>query len=283
MRKLLALLLLLSAPVYAQLPQGAAPASGGNATDDTDCAIIVRNISTGGATVAVTTLDLVFTTNGSTADSDVAAASGDCGAVAGTLDTGNVACDTVGELCDQINESATTRCAIVDATRADSSIRFNTLGATSSTVIDGVCIPWDTSVAFQNTHLLAPREARSMQFYLTGPASTTLKPNPFVGLQTRLDECAETSTYGSGTDFFQVVGSTLNMLSNPSTRAGSETTTTLWNQAGGATTVEKLFDWQPGGIWSNPGERILTRITNSAAASAINQFCSATTYRRSTP
>lgn len=278
MRKALALivLFLLSVPVFAQT-NGGIPAGGGNSADDTDCAIIVRAIANTGATIAVTTLDLLFTTEGTTADSDVAAASGDCGATPGTLDTGNAACDTIGELCDQINESATWRCAMIDSVRSDSSIRLLDVVETSGNVLNGVCLPWDTSVAFDNTRLLGPKAARNMPFYLNDPAGTTLKPNPFAGIRTRVDECSETSTYGSGTSFFQIIGSTLGL--NSTTRVGSETRYTYWNQAGGATTAEKNFDWQPGGIWSDSGERLLARIDNSAAASVINQFCSATSYR----
>lgn len=253
------------------------PVANALGADNTDVAILVQYIGdSGDGEVAVAAGgDLTFISGVDA--SEAADTSFECpisGALGGVIDVSDTACDTLGEVVDTINGKCTGctttnwRAVILDGKRSDSS--NDTLNALSSTTVrttDGVGLKWDTDVAFLSTIALVPQEARKMPFY-TDTRSNILMENPWVGTMTAFVIGNATSTYGSGTSVYSLE-SCIPVLS---ITIPSETCTTMYSTAAGATTANKIFDYTPFGILGQRNAKLIARLTNSAAAASTVHY-----------
>jgi len=202
------------------------------------------------------------------------------------IDVSDAACDTLGEVVDTINGYCSTctgrsskwRAFIVDGLRADSSNdTLVTFAATAATAEAGLNLVTDTDVAFKDTTALS--SCRNMTCMLTGRggnvASIGLKKNPAEGQKVLLWEASYTSTYGSGTSTIQVIKcDTVQNVGNP----GSETCTTVYSAAGGATTVNATKSWTTWGFPPDADKRYLVRLNNSAAMATVTASIYATEF-----
>lgn len=279
---------------FASFVKGRAASRAVVATDDTDVMFIIKYTGTserGTVTVAangditlkhgVTSSEAVDTTV--ECDASIAAT----GSRSGIIDVSDAACDTVGEVMNIIN-SQTTNWVIVplDALLTDSTNdTLNALAETSASVNDGLNLTWDTSVAFKHTLALLPAEARKIQFYVENPIGTRmqLKKNPYAGLRTIVGHINATSTYGSGTSALTVYQMVPNFVRTSIGGSGSSTAvnTTLYGGiAGGATTVNKIFIALSDNyrIVGDDGAKVISRLENSAAMSAVTHYVSGSVY-----
>lgn len=254
------------------------PVSRALTADDTDEALRCKYVgSSPFSTIQVSSGDLLFKTGTSSADTADATVTG-CGATAGTLDVDNAACDTLGELVDKINGTATNwRCVIIDGLRTDvtSGATFVTMAATNASATAGLAIKWDTSVNFEASQCL--NCPRTMEAYLSNPNTqgSGLIPNPFAGTQSAFVIGNFTSTYASGTSTLKI----FSVKPKNVVGIGSETATSLYAVAGGATTVAKELNYHPYGILSNKDEKLLVRIDNSAAAGSVLIYAYGETWK----
>lgn len=256
-------------------------ASGFNSAISTHTSLIVGY--TGGTAaspsglVAVAAGGAITFTQGA-AGSEAATTEFECpvsGALGGVIDVTNAACDTLGEVCDVINGSGTGstytantswRCVILDGLYADSSNdTLVTISATQAARPDGLALLGDTAVSFDVARALLPAYMRSLDWYVDGSPLKQLKPRPFEGLRSHLFKTIATSTYGSGTSTIEV--SSVRDVFNR-TQYGqklTETATTIWSQAGGATTVAGTADFTPLGLQGETDAKIVVKLNNSAA------------------
>ena len=231
--------------------------------------LIVKYIGTNanGGTVTVAANGDITLAQGAvgsaTADATIKCPSGGSN---GIIDVSDTACDTFGEVVDIINASANWRGVILDGFRAGSSNdTLATLAEASANAADGKTLARDDAVAdFTTVYAMTP-ERLGTAFWDT--RSFNLVTNPYLNRRTIIQYANETSTYGSGTSFFEV----LSCVVFHATTGGSETCTTLFSEAGGATTVNKVFDsskFTPYGVIGAKGAKVLVRIRNSAAHAA---------------
>lgn len=277
----LALAALSISPAHSQsviIPPTVQGVSGMITADDTDVALLCKFVgpSTGTTTtmnsgkieVTVTTSDITFTSGAQ--GSEAADTSLECpvsGALGGIIDVSNAACNTVGEVLDIVNAPTSNfRCVALDSLRSDIvDGRLLTLAATRATTNTGLAINWDTSTAFMQSVALVPSEYRSIAAYVK-PGSRQINHDVFQNTRTVVLKANATSTYGSGTSFLQIWSVDVNNLS--SNKSG-ETATQMFNEAGGSTTANKIFDLgAPVGIIGRNNEKVLVRLNNSAAAAS---------------
>jgi hypothetical protein len=289
----LALGLLAAGPVRAQmsfpisLPNGTLPVAQSIAEDGETGAFVKYIGSSACASVAVAANgDLTFTEG--PCGSEVAVTTFECpvsGALGGIIDVSDAACDTIGEVANIVNTSASGWRFIPYAMLlADSSNdTFVTISATQATDPAGLALKVDSSVALFATLPIAPTTVDYRDFSL-GPQSTGFKRKPYVQNFGILTALSTLSTYGSGTSLVKVIA-----VDRTLGTTTTETVTTAWpNVANGATTVAKVFGscdtpatgcdtaWGPGGLVCPLGQLCMIRLTNSAALSvntiAINGF-----------
>lgn len=243
--------------------QNAARAEAG-ATVAGDVLMLVRYVGTQSGKVASAdaTGDLTFTQGVS--GSEAASTEFECpvsGALGGVIDVSDTACDTLGEVADIINASTSWRAVILDGLRSDSSNNtISVLAATAATSLDGLPLYSDNAVNFTHTQAVLPVEWRSMKAYLQG---NTLKTDPFAGVRPVLWLWNWKSTYGSGASTGNIIS--VRATYNPTTFAGSETATTMYSTASGATTVSASVDFTPFGMFGRRNEKMLVRISNTEA------------------
>jgi len=274
---LLAIVALASLPApdaYAQrMFPSSDPATAVLTADDTDTAFLIKFVGSNPfSSVTVTAGDVLLkygTASADTADTTITR----CGATDGTLDVDDADCNTLGELIDSINVSANWRAVPVDGLRSDlvSGATLVAFAATNGSLGAGLAVKWDTSVNFEATQCL--NCSRDITTYLAGRGNV-LAPgfteNPFAGKQAAFVVGQFTSTYASGTSTIQIVSSKPKFSAPLGTAA--ETVTTLAGFAGGATATMKELNYHPYGILGKKDERLLVRINNSAAASAITFY-----------
>jgi hypothetical protein len=151
--------------------------------------------------------------------------------------------------------------------------RLLTLADTSATPVAGLAINWDTTTAFDYTRALVPASYRLMTAYLPpaarGPNGVVqVRPNIYGDTRTGFFIGNATSTYGSGTSAFTLIAVDVGPMN--SSNSWSESTTTLYSEAGGATTANAVFDdMNDIGIFTPRGQKLLARLDNSAAMSAV--------------
>ena len=198
------------------------------------------------------------------------------GALGGIIDTGQTACDTLGEVVDSINGNCTGcssdfRAVIVDGLRTDSSAFLLARSTSQVTLAGGVPLYQDTSANFDvgETRAVIPPNCRTDIRCFMSPQGKLLE-NPSGGTQTFVNWIEGYSTYGSGT-------STLNVYSVKASNktAGAETVTTLWSEAMGVTATNKQFSqFQYVPLYSRPHEKMVVRISNSAAQATVRLLVS---------
>lgn len=246
------------------------------AADDIDVALLIKYIGEeeNGEVAAEADGNLTFIDGDE--GSEAATDSFECpvsGALGGIIDVSNAACDTLGEVVDIINASDDWRAVIIDGLRSDSSNdTFLAVATADATAVGGVAIEWDTTVALTVSAALVPPAARSdITLYLRG---TGFQPNPFQGTRTVFWYGNATSTYGSGTSNFRV-----QCVRPTHHEDGAETVTTVLGPiAGGATTANKEFDFSEAGVFCNFDEKMLVRLTNSAAMATVQLVATGTHY-----
>lgn len=174
-------------------------------------------------------------------------------------------CNTLGEVVDLINASNNWRAVILDGLRSDGTDNtFAALSETAANSVDGLGLLNDGAVALHTTIAVVPLEARKMSFYLAGK---NLRANPFSNSRAWVGRVLGQSTYGSGTSAWNYISD----AQTYSTSGGASTETTVWNQAAAATATDQEVDFsEVGGFHGRKGEKLLVRVTNSAAMSAAN-------------
>lgn len=238
--------------------------------EDGDAKLVVKYIGTatsGGTITVASNGDITFATGA--VGASVADTTLECpvsGALGGIIDVSDTACNTLGEVVDIINASTSWRAAIVDGLRSESSNdTLVALSETSANDKDGLMLYGDSSVAFTQDLALIPPEMRTIKTYLKTPqVGGTLIPNPWAGTRAMLFKAKATSTYASGTSTVSLVC----VVPNNKTSGGIETVTTMWSEAGGASTAALTMDYSPYGFLGCKDGKLLLRVVNSAAMSA---------------
>ncbi len=265
-------LLVFAAPAVAQQPVSQFVSS-----DDASVAFLVRYIgSSDTATMQVAQGGAI------TFLVDAAAYTGfECpisGALGGIIDTTNNSCDTIGEVIDAINGNCTGcssdfRAVAIDALGSDSVDDLLTAGAAQATRTDGLPANYDTTANFAvgEGRALIPNACRTdISCFMSRQGN--LLENPYASRQTVIGWVEGLNTYASGTSVLTVFSV------KPSNKIGgtTETVTTLWSEAMGATTANKQFtQFQNVPILGGLGEKVIVRVVNSAAQSAITLLVSA--------
>lgn len=233
--------------------------SGALSAVNTEPALWIKWVGTG------TTITTQPTVAVAAADSDVtlqvngandATASAACGGTAGTLDTAQAACDTIGELCDQINASANWLCVPEVGLRGDASANYLlTVSTSNAAVPGGVVVYGETPQRLSVSVSLRP--GTDMGFFLSGGNKPNV--NPFAGMVTLVQSIRENVTSTGAVGNFDVLGVTRTWTGTGATKKYSETTRTIWSEAGAATTVEKALNFWNFPLMSQPGEMVIVR------------------------
>lgn len=194
------------------------------------------------------------------------------GALGGIIVPSDGDCDTLGEIVDSINATAETfasgffRAVIVDGLRSDASADLLADTTEEVTRADGFPIYFDTSANFAvgETRALLPAGCRDDISCFVTPSGKLLE-NPYASQRTVVNWVEGYSTYGSGSSTLQI----FSVL--PRNKAsGSESATTLWSEAMGATTAVKQFtQFQNTPVLGRRNEKVLVRISNSAAQATV--------------
>lgn len=211
------------------------------------------------------------------------------GSRSGIIDVSDSSCDTVGEVMNIINSQSTNwvivpiDALLTDDLNAGGSGSLVTITGSSASVIDGLALTWDTATKFISTIALLPPEARKIGYYLSGVPSTAspgtqLKQNPYAGLRTVVGAANATSTYGSGSSAYRISQEV--PIYRKSGTSTSTITVLYGDIAGGATTVNKTFIAPTDNyrIMGDDGAKVVLRLTNSAAMTAITHFAQGIVY-----
>jgi hypothetical protein len=190
------------------------------------------------------------------------------GALGGIIDETNASCNTLGEIVDAINSTSETfasgffRAVIVDGLRADSADDLLADAGTQVTKAYGHPIYSDTSANFAvgETRALLPGDCRTDIKCFVTPAGKLIQ-NPYFGQQTMVNWVEGYSTYGGGTSGLRIYS-----VKATNKATGSETATTLWSEAMGASATNKQFtQFQYTPVYGRPNEKVIVRVVNSVA------------------
>lgn len=266
--------------------------------DDSDVAFLIRYVGTSASGTVDVAANGDITLKAGAAGSEAVDTSIECdasiaatGSRSGIIDVSDSACDTVGEVMAIINGQVTSTGAHnwiavpLDSLTSDdlncggSGCLVAVTGASAST-LDGYGVKVDTDVALTSTTALVPPAFRKISAYVSSPSRngvTLNSPNPFKGQRTMIAAVNATSTYASGTSTFTVVASTPSFTQ---TSAFTSTNRTLYSLAAGATATNKVFFTfsDNGRVLGDFGERLLVRVTNSAAMSSATLVANGITY-----
>lgn len=241
------------------------PASGASSTADDVIALYVKYVGSaaGKPTVEVNAVgDLVFTIAGS-ADTTLG-----CPTATGTVDVSNAACNTFGEVINAINASGSNWRAVPGALLASES-SDNTLAllaATDTGVRAGKPIYFDNANVDITADLVSvvigpPSLAVDGSFWFAGNA---INPSPLGSLYTFLAAFSEKKTSGG------TIGNTIvyGVKSIFKGATYSEVVRTVWSETGGATATENQTDFSAFPLVSQPGERLILRVSSSTSITA---------------
>lgn len=240
--------------------------SGALSAVSTDVGLWVKYVGTTAFTtkptiaVAAADADIALTFNGA-ADATVTG----CGGTAGTLDTAQAACNTLGGLCNRINASANWACVVESALASDASANaLDTLGASDAvTQPGGVGLKKDTVVALNVVVPLRPGVTGDWYF-----AGNAINPNPFGGFTTFVQAIRENVTSAGTVGEFMVIGVTPKVVGVGASKVYSETVRTIWSEPGAATTVEKNLSFINFPLMSMPGEKVIVKISATTGLTA---------------
>lgn len=268
--------------------------------DDGDAYFVCVYTGTGNGYVTVSAAGtLLFESpNSSTANTHIecdASIAAD-GSRNGIIDPAVAACNTATETLNIINKPETDFRCVLNAGLGTDDINISGTGWLKA-VTDSDCSPpngcklfADTDVALNISNVLAPTEFLKGSKYvlsLGGVGRQFATSNAYAGTRAWLAGVSTLSTYGSGTSVFNVYSvkgeyqPIYAPVSGGPPNIGytySETISTLWGPVtNGATTVFKTFgtcdtaatacgpEWGVLGLLGRSDERVLVRITNSAA------------------
>ena len=202
-------------------------------------ALRVRWIGTAGvgATVAVSSYNLVFTTNGSTADTLC-----DAGGTPGTINVSAAAADTWGEVAGIINSSKNWRCILVDVLPSWTSTGMLTTAAANAAGLAEAADGISFKVTNTGAHLLSAcmgpewlvNDAKKIPDGEIRNQRSYPRDNSLPTFTNELIYTKANSTFTSGT-------ATLNVSACQSDDAGA-TELLLWSQAGAASTADNTID-----------------------------------------
>jgi len=240
--------------------------SGALSAVSTDVGMWVKYVGTTAFTtkptiaVAAADADIALTFNGA-ADTTITG----CGGTAGTLDTAQTGCDTLGELCNRINASANWACVLESALAGDASANALDTVAASDAVTQpgGLGLKKDTVVALNVVVPLRPGTTGDWYFQGNAP-----NPNPFAGYFTFIQAIRENVTSGGTVGEFMVIGVTPTVRGAGASKVYSEVTRTIWSEPGAATTVEKNLSFINFPLMSTPGEKVLVKISATSTLTA---------------
>jgi hypothetical protein len=282
--------LLTPRPAFAEKFDNPVPIAYNLTAISTDTALLVYHIGVAaepsGKVAVAANGDLTFTVGAFGAEA--ADTTFECpvsGALGGIIDVSDTACDTMGEVADVINASTYWRAALVSSLRSDSSNdTLVTIAATDANARDGLALKFDDAVNFQNSIALIPpaygTTAPSIQQWLGGSnTNRRFLKNPWNGTRTRLSYETATTTYGSGTSAFNVYS--VKQTFNPANGKGTEVATLIFTKAAGATTVAATNDFTASNAiapLTGMDEKLIVRVTNSAAMSAATHYASGIMY-----
>lgn len=190
----------------------------------------------------------------------------------GVIDVSDAGADTYGEVADHINASANWDCVIVDSIRSrsiDDALLLKT--ATQARVPEGVQLLQDTSTALETARLIAPdafrkdiRVYEKDYSFLKGGDGGVDPDYAFQGFRAALVRARGIATY-TGAGSFRVYSE---LPKAPFTQE------LLWNEAAGATGVEKLFNFENGPLQGAKDARLVVSLqaATTFAASGLNGF-----------
>ena len=225
--------------------------------------------------------NLTFTVN------SVAYAGFECpvsGALGGVIDVSDAACNTLGEVVDVINATASNfstgyfRAVIVAGLRSDTSDSNFLADAADSDISSptGEVVFWDSSNNDDNQIALVAGAAAGASSNATAWFGSGISPerppnfdNPFRGRETVLLFAQENITNAGTVGNF--VAYCVVEEYNPGTGTGSETVTTLYQEAGGASTVLGKIDEfiNAGGLRCQDGKIVVRILASGADTSAV--------------
>lgn len=174
----------------------------------------------------------------------------------GTITVAGAAEDTFGEVVDVINLSANWEAVLVDVARSHTSTdALKVQAATQAKVNAGLQLVLDTDTAKIASRLIAPEAYRKdlRTYEKQGVVNAAF---PFIGFRAALIRARSLSTFGAGTSTFKVYSE---LARSPYSQI------VAWSIAGGATTVEKTYDFADGEIVCDQGGRLIVALENSAA------------------
>lgn len=270
---------------YSPLGEAVDAAAASQSADDIAVAFVLRYIGTGVSGKAVVASGSITLTSGA-AGGEVADTTIECPLSApfgGVLDLTNAACDTVGELADVVNGTAGSKWRIVPVASLRTDVVNARLqadaGAAGNSNSPGLRVTWDTSTAFMTSMVLGAGAQATVKYEDFFTVEGRAKPSPYFGQQVQLLAATATSTFGSGTSNLQVFS--VDQQWNANSNRYTEVVTLLYQEAGGATTVQKNFTFNGGfGLFAFKDQKLLVRLNNSAAQSAILLASSGLLYRR---
>lgn len=224
---------------------------------DTAPALLIRYVGTSSsATVAVTSDDFIFTTDGTTADSTInVQATSPCGAAVGTLDTGDSDCDTVGEVINKINASANWVAIPIGVLATDNAAAyFKDLAETSVAPTGaGVAVYNDSATTLQTTNAFVPNSVLDARDFMD---NNTLKKNYWLGYHSVLEWYIQNFVGSAGAGAIYCVTGT---YGGSTGKVYSESVRTVLSFTGAATGVDKELDYKSTPLFCNPGEHFVFR------------------------
>jgi len=219
---------------------------------DTSPALLIKYVgtTTQASTVAVTTDDVILTVGGA-ADTTVTG----CGGTAGTLDTAQAACDTVTELVNTINLSSNWLAipVAVLGTDATSSTLLKDVSSTSGNAAAGVPIYIDSAGSLFSGGTIYPSNTLDIRDYMLGSKPD---PNKWGSLIITVEWYIQNFVGSAGAGAIYAVKG---QFGGSTGKVYSETVRTLYSFTGAATGVDKELDFKAAPLFTNPGEKIVTR------------------------
>lgn len=271
--------------------------------DDSDTALLIKYVGTQQSGIIDIAANGDITFKHGASGSEVVDTTVECdasiaasGSRNGIVDVSVAACDTIIEVLNVVLAQSSNwvivpiDALLTDDLNAGGSGSLVTVTGSSASTQAGFAAKWDTDTKLISTIALIPREARSINFYLSGNPTTAvqLKPNPFAGLRTKVVSARATSTYGSGTSAYAISQEVMRLVrTGPNGGVGGTISSVIDQlygpEAGGATTVQKTFVALSDNnmIWGDDGAKLVLRLTNSAAMASTTHVAYGVMYNTS--
>lgn len=231
-------------------------------------------------TFAVTTFDYIFTVAGGADTTINVQTTTPCGGAAGTLDTNDGDCNTLGELVNEINASANWLAIPLTGLSADS---VDTGGRSSAADVVATVTPQagtivyiDSSDALTTYSTFYPGNRVDIRDYVTGTAPALKPMNPWQGFVSTIQYYLQNFTCtaaGTATDNVYAVK---DIWGGTSGKTWSQESRVLYAFTGAATTVDKALTFASAPVFTNPGEKIMVRgvttVTHTAPRVSLYGF-----------